>query len=78
MKATIIDVRTAEEFKQSSVPGSLNIPVQEIVAHVEEIKKIEGPIIFCCKSGHRSGLATDYLKGLGIDCSNGGSWLDLM
>ena len=78
MKATIIDVRTVEEFKQSSVQGSLNIPVQEIVQHAEEIKNMEVPIIFCCKSGHRSGLATDYFKGLGVDCSNGGSWLDLM
>ena len=45
---------------------------------VDEIKAIKEPIIFCCKSGHRSGLATEYFKNLGVDCSNGGSWLDLM
>lgn len=78
MKSIIIDVRTVEEYEQSSVQGSLNIPVQEIVEHTEEIKGMEGPIIFCCKSGQRSGIATDYFKGLGVDCSNGGSWLDLM
>lgn len=78
MKSIIIDVRTVEEYEQSSVQGSLNIPVQEIVQHTEEIKGMEGPIVFCCKSGHRSGKATDYFKGLGVDCSNGGSWLDLM
>lgn len=77
MKGTIIDVRTVQEFEQDSVAGSLNIPVQEIVQHAEQIKSIEGPIIFCCKSGHRSGIATDYFLSMGIDCSNGGSWLDL-
>jgi hypothetical protein len=25
----------------------------------------------------RSGQATAYLKSLGVDCENGGSWLDV-
>ncbi|MEJ6504980.1 MAG: rhodanese-like domain-containing protein [Crocinitomicaceae bacterium] len=78
MKGTIIDVRTVAEFEAGNIEGSLNIPVQEIMQHVEEIKKIEGPIIFCCKSGQRSGMANDYFSSIGVDCSNGGSWLDLM
>jgi len=78
MKSIIIDVRTVAEYENSHVEGSLNIPVQEITAHIDEIKAIKEPIIFCCKSGHRSGLATEYFKNLGVDCSNGGSWLDLM
>ena len=78
MKSIIIDVRTVAEYENSHVEGSLNIQVQEITAHVDEIKAIKEPIIFCCKSGHRSGLATEYFKNLGVDCSNGGSWLDLM
>ena len=78
MNAIIIDVRTVEEYEASHVQGSVNIPVQEITAHVDRIKAIKEPIVFCCKSGHRSGLATDYFKNLGVNCSNGGSWLDLM
>ena len=78
MKSIIIDVRTVAEYESSHVAGSLNIPIQEITAHVDEIKAIKEHIIFCCKSGQRSGLATEYFRNLGIDCSNGGSWLDLM
>jgi len=33
------------------------------------------PIVLCCASGGRSGQATIYLKSLGIDCENGGSWM---
>ena len=76
-KLTIVDVRTIEEFRGGHVAGSINIPLQEVVARVEEIKAMSQPIIFCCASGGRSGQATQYFKSLGIDCENGGSWLDV-
>lgn len=76
-KLTVVDVRTIEEFRGGHVAGSINIPLQEVVARVEEIKALPQPIIFCCASGGRSGQATQYFKSLGIDCENGGSWLDV-
>ena len=74
---SIVDVRTIEEFSGGHVAGSLNIPLQELVARVEEIKALPQPIIFCCASGIRSGHAADYFRSLGVDCENGGSWLDV-
>ncbi len=76
-KLTVVDVRTIEEFRGGHVAGSINIPLQEVVARVEEIKALPQPIIFCCASGGRSGQATQYFKSLGMDCENGGSWLDV-
>ena len=76
-KLTIVDVRTIEEFRGGHVAGSINIPLQEVVARVEEIKALPQPIIFCCASGGRSGQATQYFKSLGLECENGGSWLDV-
>jgi rhodanese-related sulfurtransferase len=76
-KLTIVDVRTIEEFRGGHVAGSINIPLQEVLARVEEIKALPQPIIFCCASGGRSGQATQYFKSLGLDCENGGSWLDV-
>ena len=76
-KQTIVDVRTPGEFMGGHVEGSINIPLQEIQQRIEEIKALPQPIILCCASGNRSGQATSYLRGLGIDCSNGGSWLEL-
>ena len=74
---TIIDVRTAGEFAGGNAVGSINIPLNEIQHRVEEIKQMQQPIIVCCASGNRSGQATVFLRGLGIDCENGGSWFDV-
>lgn len=76
-KQTIVDVRTPGEFMGGHVEGSINIPLQEIQQRIEEIKALPQPIILCCASGNRSGQATSYLKSLGINCSNGGSWIDV-
>ena len=76
-KQTIIDVRTPGEFMGGHVAGSINIPLQEIQQRIDEIKTLPQPIILCCASGNRSGQATSFLKNIGIDCSNGGSWLDV-
>lgn len=74
---TIIDVRTRAEFSGGHVANSLNIPLQEIQQRLEEIKKMPQPIVLCCASGNRSGQATAFLKSIGIDCENGGSWLEV-
>jgi rhodanese-related sulfurtransferase len=76
-KNVVIDVRTPAEFMGGHVAGSINIPLQEIQQRVDEIKTMQQPIVLCCASGGRSGQATQYLKSLGIDCENGGSWMDV-
>lgn len=76
-KNTVIDVRTPEEFFGGNVAGSINIPLQEIHQRIGEIGAMSQPIVLCCASGGRSGLATAILKSQGIECSNGGSWLDV-
>ena len=76
-EGTIIDVRTPAEFMGGNVSGSLNIPLQTILDHVEEIKQMKEPIIFCCVSGNRSGQAAQYFKSLGVNCENGGSWMEV-
>ena len=77
MSKTIIDVRTRAEFAGGHVAGSINIPLQEITGHIEEIKAMAQPIIFCCASGVRSGQATQYFQSLGVDCENGGGWMEV-
>lgn len=74
---TIIDVRTPAEFMGGHVAGSINIPLQELPQRLEEIKSIQTPIIFCCASGNRSGQATAFIAQMGINCENGGSWIDV-
>ncbi|WP_235893020.1 rhodanese-like domain-containing protein [Flavobacterium franklandianum] len=74
---TIVDVRTYGEFSGGNVAGSINIPLNEIPARMEELKALKAPLILCCASGGRSGQAQNYLSQNGIECYNGGSWLNV-
>ena len=54
-KQTIIDVRSYAEYMGGHVAGSINIPLQDLHQHLDEIKSMPQPIILCCASGNRSG-----------------------
>ena len=75
--AVIVDVRTKGEFSGGAIPGSKNIPLQQIAKQVTQIKKWDKPVILCCASGMRSGSATRILKDKGIEAVNGGGWVSL-
>lgn len=76
-QVTIVDVHTAEEFRGGNAKGSINIPLQEIEKRMGELKALKQPLVLCCASGGRSGNATQFLSQQGIECYNGGSWLDV-
>ena len=77
MKYTVVDVRTRVEYEQGHVPGSINIPLNEVVEREAEVIALPESILFCCLSGGRSGQATAYFQGKGLDCENGGGWLEV-
>jgi len=76
-KGTVVDVRSPEEFRGGNVVDSINIPLQEITSRMDELKNLEQPLVLCCASGNRSGQAHMFLTQTGIECCNGGSWLDV-
>lgn len=75
--AVIIDVRTSGEFSNGHIKGSKNISLNTISGKINEIKKINKPIIVCCQSGMRSSQAASILKSNGIEVVNGGGWQSL-
>ena len=73
--AIIIDVRTYEEFAGGHIQNSKNIPLQIIESKINDIKKLNKPVIACCRSGNRSGMAKRTLESKGLkNVTNGGSW----
>ena len=71
---TIVDVRTEGEFAEGNVKGSINIPLNEVVDSMEELRGMQ-PLVLCCLSGGRSGQATSFLQAQGCDnVHNGGGW----
>jgi len=76
--ALLLDVRTKEEFDAGHIDGAINIPVQVIENHLEEIKGYnKNMVIAYCRSGRRSGRATNILNKVKIKTVNGGGFLDL-
>ena len=74
---TIVDVRSTGEFMAGHVAGSINIPLNRIQGSIEELKQMPQPIILCCASGARSAQATSFLRSIGLNCENGGSWISV-
>lgn len=71
--ATIVDVRSPEEFSDQHFPGAINIPLEDVAHRINEFKDLPRPVIAYCKSGNRSGMAVEILKQNGIvDAMNGG------
>jgi rhodanese-related sulfurtransferase len=76
-KTSIVDVRTNEEFSNSRVEGSVNIPLNLVPENIETLKKMQ-PLVLCCAAGVRSGQAMEFLKFNGLNqVYNGGSWQDV-
>jgi rhodanese-related sulfurtransferase len=75
--AKIIDVRTPAEFAQGHVDGSVNIPLDQFQARMFEIDQA-GPVLLCCASGGRSGMAKQILDRAGYPRTfNAGAWTNL-
>jgi len=72
--AVIVDVRNNAEFRSGHIKGAVNIPVEQIRVKTADLKNMNKPIITCCKSGIRSGMAASILTSAGVEVYNGGPW----
>ena len=71
----IIDVRSPGEFATGHVRGSVNIPLDRLAEDIASRVPDKGtPVILCCASGGRSGMACNFMQQQGYQqVSNGGS-----
>lgn len=64
--AVVIDVRTAHEFASGSLPGVINIPLDELRRRMASVVPDPmTPVLLHCKSGGRSGMASKMLRSMG-------------
>ncbi len=64
--ATLVDVRTPEEFAAGHLPGAVNIPVGALEERLGELGPPATPLVVYCRSGARSGRAERLLKARGF------------
>lgn len=75
----VIDVRTTREFQGGAYPGAVNIPLDELPKHVEELGSLSREIVVYCASGARSSYAQQFLSQQGFkNVKNGGGIMQMM
>lgn len=64
-KLYLLDVREPHEFKEAHVPGSVLVSLGNLSTKMSTLPK-DKPIVVICRSGNRSGAATNMLKRAGF------------
>lgn len=66
---TLLDTRTPGEYARGHVDGFINIPVDDLRDHIQELDP-EKPVYVMCQSGLRSYIASRILEGYGFKTFN--------
>lgn len=61
----LLDVRTAEEYREGHIPGSKNLPLQSLDKVDAAVENKEVPLFVYCYSGARSRQAVNLLRHMG-------------
>ncbi|WP_409305586.1 rhodanese-like domain-containing protein [Peribacillus sp. SCS-155] len=65
----IIDVREVKEVAEGKIPGAVNIPLGLLEFKINELDKSK-EYIMVCRSGGRSGKASQFLENHGFTVIN--------
>lgn len=63
----VVDVRSPSEFASGHVPGTVNIPLEQLGSRVQDIDDRE-PLYLICQSGQRARLAAERVSGSLSEC----------
>ena len=64
----VVDVRGREEYAVACIPGSINIPLDELPSRLSDVPNTT--VYLLCGSGKRSSQAAAFLSGRGYDVVN--------
>jgi rhodanese-related sulfurtransferase len=65
----LIDVRQPEEHEAGRIAGDRLIEFASLAAEVDSIDRAR-PVVFYCRTGSRSAMATEAFRGAGFDAHN--------
>ncbi|WP_026436570.1 rhodanese-like domain-containing protein [Acidovorax sp. JHL-9] len=71
----VVDVRSPGEFAAGHVDGAINLPLDRLDTDcAQALPDKSTPLVLCCLSGARSGMAAQWLRQQGYaQVLNGGS-----
>ena len=68
--AVLLDVRTPQEYREGHIPGSINIPLQQLDKAIDAYENKAVPLFVYCHSGACSYIASRILEGNGFTAYN--------
>jgi phage shock protein E len=76
--ATLVDVRSDDEFAQGSIAGAVHVPHEQAEARLEAFGAKGDPVVLFCRSGGRAGRVKKLLESKGwTQVHNAGGLSDL-
>jgi rhodanese-related sulfurtransferase len=67
--AFLLDVREPDEWQAGHAPGAVHVPLGALAASREQLPD-DRTIVCICRSGARSGRATEAMRSWGLDAIN--------
>lgn len=72
--AQLVDCRSEAEFRSGHAQETVNIPVDQLSARLQELDP-KRPVVLCCASGARAQWAAGFLRSQGFSrVENMGPW----
>jgi|SRR5436305_2612702 len=65
----LVDVRQSYEHEAGRIAGDRHIELAGLAGEAETLDR-ERPVVFYCRSGARSGMATEAFRGAGFNAHN--------
>jgi rhodanese-related sulfurtransferase len=65
----LVDVREPYEFEAGRIEGSRHVPLPELAKFAQTLDP-QRPLVFVCRVGGRSAMATDAFRGAGFEAYN--------
>ena len=65
----LVDVREPYEYEAGHIDGARHVPLPELAALAEQLDPAQ-PVVFVCRVGGRSAMATEAFRGAGFDAYN--------
>jgi rhodanese-related sulfurtransferase len=67
--AQLVDVRTPAEVEAGRIAGALHIELEQLPAQAGELER-QRPVVFYCRSGQRSAMASGAFRAAGYEAYN--------
>ena len=67
--AELVDVREPYEFEAGHIEGARHVPLPELAAFAQTLER-ERAVVFVCRVGGRSAMATGAFRRAGFDAYN--------